>query len=77
MQVINYLIKSSLSIISFDVVRYKSKNRGASDIGFTDVPQGDENALQSAVATVGPVSIAIDASQPSFQFYSEGKANPR
>lgn len=52
--------------------RYTKKNSGATDTGFVDVPQGDEQKLMEAVATVGPVSIAIDASQPSFQFYSQG-----
>lgn len=40
--------------------------------GFMDIVEGDENNLQLAVAANGPVSIAIDASQSSFQFYSDG-----
>jgi len=38
---------------------------------FQDVPQSDENALQSAVAQQ-PVSVAIEADQQAFQFYSGG-----
>merc|ERR1712158_87043 len=55
-----------------DTCRYHREDRGATDIGFVDIPQGDEEALKAALATVGPVSVAIDASQSSFQFYSEG-----
>ena len=55
-----------------DPCRYNKRNRGATDIGFVDIPQGDENALKGAIATIGPVAVAIDASQSSFQFYSEG-----
>jgi cathepsin L len=38
---------------------------------YADVPQQNENALMSAVAQQ-PVSIAIEADQHSFQFYSGG-----
>jgi len=39
--------------------------------GFQDVTSGDENALMQAV-NIGPVSIAIEADQQSFQFYNGG-----
>jgi len=50
-------------------------NIGATDKGFFDITQGDEDALKSAVATVGPVAVAIDASHPTFQFYNHGVYN--
>lgn len=55
-----------------DTCRFTKSNVGATDKGFTDVEEGDEDALKAAIATVGPVAIAIDASQESFQFYSKG-----
>lgn len=55
-----------------DNCRYNAKDSGADDVGFVDVPAGDEQKLMAAVATVGPVSVAIDASQETFQFYHQG-----
>ena len=55
-----------------DKCHFNAKNIGATDKGFVDVPQGDEEALMKAIATVGPVSVAIDASHESFQFYQDG-----
>jgi len=40
--------------------------------GFKDIPSGDETSLYNAVGSVGPVSIAIEADQQGFQFYSSG-----
>lgn len=53
-------------------LRYNPKNSGATDNGFVDIPEGDEEKLKAAIATVGPVSVAIDASQQSFQLYHSG-----
>jgi len=55
-----------------DRCRYNPKTSGADDKGFVDIESGNEEALKKAVATVGPVSIAIDASHESFQMYAEG-----
>jgi len=52
--------------------KYKKADVGATDTGYVDVKEGDEDALKTAVATIGPISVAIDASHFSFQFYHSG-----
>ncbi|XP_022650879.1 cathepsin L1-like isoform X2 [Varroa destructor] len=56
--------------------RYTVESRGGEDTGFVDIPSGSEAALTKALATVGPISVAIDASHESFQFYHNGIYNP-
>jgi len=55
--------------------RFKKSNVGADDTGFVDIEEGNEDALKNATATVGPISVAIDASHFSFQFYHTGVYN--
>ncbi|CAL8289734.1 unnamed protein product [Gadus morhua 'NCC'] len=52
--------------------RFNPDTVGATCSGYMDIKTGDEKALQKALATVGPVSIAIDASHSSFQLYQSG-----
>lgn len=40
--------------------------------GFYNVTSGDREALKHAVVNYGPVSVSIDASRPTFTFYSHG-----
>ncbi len=51
---------------------FKASDVGATDTGFVDIPHGNEDALMSAAGSVGPISVAIDASHSSFQLYKEG-----
>ena len=52
--------------------KFNPANVGATCTGFIDIKSGSEEDLQDAIFNVGPISVAIDASQDSFQFYSEG-----
>nr|UHM21912.1 cathepsin L7 [Zabrotes subfasciatus] len=51
---------------------YNPRESGATDKGYVDIESGDEEQLKAAVATVGPISVAIDASHMGFQFYQKG-----
>ncbi|GFS68751.1 cathepsin L [Nephila pilipes] len=52
--------------------RFDKASIGASCTGYLNVPDGDEDALKQAVATVGPISVIIDACHNTFINYKSG-----
>ena len=50
---------------------YNPNNSVANETGFVNLPK-QEKAVMKAVATLGPISVAIDAGSPSFQFDKSG-----
>lgn len=63
--------------ISFSstLTRYHAEISAANVRDFVQVPEREE-ALMKTVAKVGPLSVTVDASQSSFQFYESGKCLP-
>ncbi|XP_075048785.1 cathepsin K-like isoform X1 [Mixophyes fleayi] len=51
---------------------YTTAGKAAKCKSYKEVQKGSEKALKKAVGTIGPVSVGIDASLSSFQFYSKG-----
>ncbi|XP_051892373.1 cathepsin L.1 [Pristis pectinata] len=52
--------------------RFNPGTVGATCYGIINVQEGSELSLKKVVAMIGPVSVAIDASHPSFRMYSSG-----
>ncbi|TKS82638.1 Cathepsin S [Collichthys lucidus] len=52
--------------------RYSPRYRAANCSQYSFLPEGNEGALKEALATIGPISVAIDARRPRFAFYSSG-----
>lgn len=55
--------------------KFNPKKSAASSYGYGIIPKGNEQKMIEALATVGPLSIAIDNSHHSFKFYSSGIYN--
>jgi Papain family cysteine protease len=52
--------------------RYNKRLKVASVKGFVELPEGSEKELELAVKNIGPISVGIQASFLSMQFYSTG-----
>jgi len=52
--------------------KFSSSNVGATISSFVNITVGSESALQAASQSEGPIAVAIDASNQSFQLYTSG-----
>ncbi len=61
-----------MCVLQDEPCRYNPQGVGASDYGYLDLAKGDEVTLQAAMAEIGPVAVAIDASSDTFMNYRYG-----
>ncbi|XP_033725315.1 cathepsin L1-like [Pecten maximus] len=54
---------------------FQKKNVGATLTGYGTIHKGSELALQKAVATIGPIAVAVDGATESFEMYKSGILN--
>ena len=54
-------------VIQYGPCHFDRASVGAKFSKFVSVEEGNESALQVAVATIGPISVVVEASQSSFQ----------
>lgn len=64
-----------ISLFQEQPCRYNPTYRAANCSQYKFLPEGDENTLKQALGTIGPISVAIDATRPRFTFYRSGKKN--
>ncbi|XP_031628230.1 cathepsin L1-like [Contarinia nasturtii] len=57
--------------------KYNPLNSSATVDGYVKIPEGDERKLAEAIATIGPIAVDIDASDPTFQHYEGGIYQPK
>jgi C1A family cysteine protease len=67
----NHGLDTETSYVKDCVCHYKKNTNGVKIKNITNITQGDVDALLYALATVGPISVAIDASF-DFQNYKSG-----
>ena len=46
---------------------YTVSGRGATTSGSVSIPSGSESDLQSALANIGPIAVAVDAQSNAFR----------